>query len=97
MRTYLYKCGNLPNRIVTYDNNIYWTFQKYVRMNKPPVLIPILSNKNLNVINGDVINGNDISTYDQVYSSNGEHKKIEYGNYDIINVRNNSFHQKNGY
>ena len=33
----------------------------------------ILSNKILNVINGDFINGNDISTYDQAYKSNGEH------------------------
>ena len=41
-------------------------------MTKPPVIIPILSNKNLNVINGDVINGNEISTYDQAYGSNGE-------------------------
>ena len=41
-------------------------------MTKPPVLIPILSNENLNVKNSYVINGNDIITYDQEYDSNGE-------------------------
>ena len=39
---------------------------------KPPVLITISSNINLNVKNGDVINNNYISTYDQAYDSNGE-------------------------
>ena len=40
-------------------------------MAKPLVLIPILSNKNLNIKNDDVINGNDISTYNQAHGSNG--------------------------
>ena len=44
-----YKCGSLPNRTVTYSNNIYWTFQ-----------------------NGDVINDNEISTYNQAYASDEE-------------------------
>ena len=65
-----YKCSNLPNITVTYSNNIYLTFQNYVRTTKPPILIPILSNKNPHVINDDVINGNGISTYDQAYGSN---------------------------
>ena len=40
-----YKCGNLPNRTITYGNNrIHRTFQKYTRMNKNALLIPILSN-----------------------------------------------------
>ena len=43
-----------------------------MRTTKPPVIIPILSNKNLNVKNGDVVDGNEISTYDQSYDSNGE-------------------------
>ena len=41
-------------------------------MTKPPVLMPILSNKSLDVKNDDVINGNNISTYDQAIGSNVE-------------------------
>ena len=63
-------------------------------MTKPPVLIPILSNKNLNVINEDFINGYDISTYNQAYISNGQLNKIEYGNYHIISVGNHCFYHK---
>ena len=47
--------------------------------------------KTLNVINSDVINGNGINTYDQSYDSNGEHKKIEHGNYNEITIRNHCF------
>ena len=61
-----YKCGNLLNLTVTYGNTIYPMFRKYLRMNKPPVLIPMLSNKYLNEINDDVINGNDIITHNEV-------------------------------
>ena len=39
-------------------------------MNKLPVLIPKSSHKNLNVKLDDVINGNDISTYDVVVMEN---------------------------
>ena len=39
--------------------------------------------KNLNVINYDVINGNDISALVQSYGSNVELKNIEYGYYSI--------------
>ena len=46
-------------KILTYDS-------------RPPIIVPILSNKNLNVINGDIINGNGISIYDQAYYSNVE-------------------------
>ena len=67
-----YICVNLPNRTETYGDNIYWSFRKYVRTNKPPLLTHILSNENHNVINDDVINGNETSTNDQVYGSNGE-------------------------
>ena len=45
-------------------------------MTKPLTLIPIYSNNNINVINDDVINSNEISTYDQAYDSNGELKKM---------------------
>ena len=41
-------------------------------MTKPPVLIPILSNKNLNVKNDAVISADEISTYDQAHGSNGK-------------------------
>ena len=57
-----YNCGDSTNSTVAYSNNIYWTIQKYVCTTKPLVPIPILSNKNFNVINDDVINGNKIST-----------------------------------
>ena len=67
-----YKCGSLTERTVTYDDNIYWTFLKYIRTTKPPVVIPILFNKNLNVINDYVINSHDISTHNQECGSNGE-------------------------
>ena len=66
-----YKCGSWSNSTVTYGNNIYETFRKYVLTTKPPVLIPILSNKNLNDKNDDIINGNEISTHDQAHGSNG--------------------------
>ena len=65
-------CGNLPNCTVTYGNNIYWTFRKYARTTKPPVLIPILSNKTLHIKNDYVINDNKTSKYDQAYDSNEE-------------------------
>ena len=71
-----HKCGNLHNHDFTYGNDIYWTFLIYVRTTKSLVIITILSNKNHNVINGDFINVNAISTYDQVYDSNGEHAKL---------------------
>ena len=45
-------------------------------MTKPLTLIPIYSNNNINVINDDVINSNEISTYDQAYDRNGELKKM---------------------
>ena len=61
-----YKCGSWSNSNVTYGNNIYETFRKYVLTTKPPVLIPILSNKKLNVKNNDVVYGNEIGTYDQL-------------------------------
>ena len=64
-------------------------------MTKHPVVIPILSNKNHNIKIDDVINGNDIITYDQAHGSNGELKKIENGNYDIITNGNQYFYQKN--
>ena len=64
-------CGNLPNITLAYGNNIYSTLRKYIRKTEPPVLIPILFNKNLNVINGDIINVNDICTHHQSYDSNG--------------------------
>ena len=67
-----YKCGIWPNHNVTYGIIIYITFQEYISTTKPLVLIPILSNKNLNVKNDDLINGNDISTYNQANGSNGE-------------------------
>ena len=40
------------------------------------------------------MSGNEISTYDQAHGSNGELKNIDYGNYHIINVRNNCFYHK---
>ena len=62
---------------------------------KPPVLIPISSNKNRNVKIDDVIHGNDISTYGQAYGGNGELNKIKHGNYHIFTNGNNCFYQKN--
>ena len=67
-----YKCGKFPNRIVTNSNEIKWTFQKYVRTTKPPVMFHNLHNKNGNLLYGNVINGNDISTYDCAYDHHGE-------------------------
>ena len=64
------------NRPVTYRYNIYGTFWNKICTTKPPVLIPISSNKNINIIIDDVIHSNDISTYDQSNGSNGELKKI---------------------
>ena len=90
----LYKRGSLPNRTITYGNNIYGTFQKYLRMTKPPVLIPILSNNFFNLMNDGVIYDNEISAYDQAYGSNGELLKIEHGNYHIITVGNHCFRRK---
>ena len=60
--------------VLSHTVTIYGTFQRKVYTTKPQVLIPILSNKNLNVKNDDIINGNYISTYDQVHSGNGELK-----------------------
>ena len=71
------------------------SFSEKVRTTKLPVLIPILSNKNLNVEINDVVNGNDISTYDRAQGDNGEHKTIKYGNHHIITNRNYFFYQKN--
>ena len=64
------------NRPVTHHNNICGTFEKKVHTTKLPVPTPLLSNKNLNVNIDDVINGNDISTYDQAHGGNQELKKI---------------------
>ena len=72
MKNSPYKCGDLPNSTVTNSNNLCLTFLKYVRMPKPLVLIPIVPNLNINLNNCDVINCNDISTYDQAYDSHGE-------------------------
>ena len=65
-------CGRKVNRPVTYRNNIYGTFWNKIRTTKPPVFIPISSNKNLNIKLDDVIPGNDISTYDESHHSNGK-------------------------
>ena len=65
-----YICGIKVNRPVTYRNNIYGTFQNKICTTKPPGLIPILSNKNLNVKIDDIIHGNEISTYYQAHGSN---------------------------
>ena len=69
-----YKCDSLLNSNVTDGNNISWIFQKYVGTTKPLVLIPILPNNDFNVINSYIINSNEISTYNQAYDNNGEHK-----------------------
>ena len=45
---------------------------KYLHTAKPLVLIPILSKNIYYSGNGDVINGNEVRTYDQAYDSNGE-------------------------
>ena len=51
---------------------IYVEPLKLVRTTLPLVLIPILTNKGLNVTNSDIKNGNEISTYYQAYDSHGE-------------------------
>ena len=71
-----YICGRKVNRPVTYRNNIYGTLRNEILVMKPPVLIPILSNKNRNVKIDDFIHGNDISMYDQAHGVNGELKKL---------------------
>ena len=65
-------CGRKVNRPFTYRNNIYGTLWNKIHTTKPPVLIPILSNKNLNIKLDDAIHGNDISTYDQSHGGNGK-------------------------
>ena len=67
-----YICGIKVNCPVTYCNNIYGYFQNKICTTKPPVLISISSNKNLNVKIDDIIYGNDISTYNQAHDGNGE-------------------------
>ena len=62
-----YICGTTSNCLVTYRNNIYGFFWNKMCTTKPPELIPIFSNKNLNVKIDEVIDGNDISTYDQAH------------------------------
>ena len=66
-----YICGRKANRPVTYRNSIYGTFRNKIHTTKPPVIIPILSNKNLNVKIDDVIHGNDTSTHKQAHGGNG--------------------------
>ena len=72
MKNLPHKCGGSFNCTVTYGNDIFQTFQNYVRTTKTTLLIPIISNKNCNVTNFDVIYSNDISTYYQAYYSHGE-------------------------
>ena len=67
-----YKCGNLSNCTIANGSDICWTFQKYIRVNKPPVILHKLPNKKSNVTNYDFVNGNDISTCDQAYYYRGE-------------------------
>ena len=66
-----YICGRKVKRTVTYRNNIRGTSRNKIRTTKPSVLMPILSNKKSECKNGDAINGNEISTYDQAYDING--------------------------
>ena len=64
-------CGIKVNRPAAYCNNIYGTFRNKICTTKPPVLIPISSNKNINVKIDDAVHGNDISTYDQAHGGDG--------------------------
>ena len=90
-----YICGRKVNLPITYHNNIYGTFRNKIRTTKPPVLIPISPNKNINVKIDNVIHGNDISKQDQAHGSNGDLEKNKYSNYHIFINKNYCFYQKN--
>ena len=69
-----YICGRKVNRTVAYCNNIYGKFQDKMHTTKPPILIPISSNKNLNARIDDIIHGNYISKY---YQEHGGYRKLK--------------------